>query len=109
MKQQQHIAFKIAAIVVLLAVLLPSAVQFTHLLEDHKHQVCTDNSSTHMHEIDLDCEFYKFQINPVFSFNTKTITFLKAFKKQSLIASQYHFISDYQKLGFALRGPPQLI
>lgn len=109
MKQQQHIAFKFIALVILLAVLLPSAVKFTHVLENHKHEVCTDHSSIHMHEIDVECEFYKFKINPVFSFNFELITFKKPQKKQHLITSQYHFISAYQKLGFALRGPPQLI
>lgn len=63
MKQQQHIAFKIAAIVLLLAVLMPSAVKFTHIFENHKHEVCTDYSTKHMHEINLECEFFKFKLN----------------------------------------------
>ena len=109
MKQQQQIAFKIAAIVLLLAVLMPSAVKFTHIFENHKHEVCTDYSTKHMHEINLECEFFKFKVNPVFSINFETVTFLKPYKKQTLITSQYQFVSDYQKLGFALRGPPKLV
>ncbi|MGB6268565.1 MAG: hypothetical protein WBF67_06085 [Olleya sp.] len=109
MKTQQNIFIKIASVVLLLAVLLPSAVKFAHVLEQHKHEVCTDNSSTHMHEMDLDCEFYKFKINPVFSFKIDYSALETPIQNYLKITSQYHFISTYQKLGIALRGPPQLV
>ncbi|RAJ12012.1 hypothetical protein [Olleya aquimaris] len=109
MNTQQNILIKILSVVVLLAVLFPSAVKFVHVLEQHEHEVCIDNSTTHMHEMDVDCEFYKFKINPVFTFKIKYADLETSIQNYLKITSQYHFISTYQKLGIALRGPPQLV
>jgi len=106
LKTRQHILFKIIALVLLLAVLLPSAVKFAHVLEDHKHEVCIDYSNTHLHEIDLDCEFYKFKINPnVYLLNNNfDLSNIPHFFKSKI--SSYNFLTYYQQKSEYLRGPP---
>lgn len=106
---KQHISIKILAIALVLAVAIPTIVKFAHIFEDHKHEVCTGEKETHIHEIDLDCEFYKFKLNHVFSVNFNNYVFLSIEDNFKISSSQYQFISDYQRLPFSLRGPPQLV
>ncbi|AUC76658.1 hypothetical protein [Olleya sp. Bg11-27] len=109
MKQQQHIAFKIAAIVLLLAVMLPSAVKFTHVFENHKHEVCTDYSTNHMHQIDLECEFFKFKLNTQY-YPTFEVSLINSTHNFSEInTTLYNFNYNHQQLSYSLRGPPFLV
>jgi len=106
---KEHIAFKITTICLALTLLVPTYVKFAHLFSDHKHDICLGEQSTHMHELNIDCDFYKFKLSTDYTFTCHNYTIFKP-KKQSLeIASQYEFISEYQRLQTALRGPPFLI
>ena len=107
---QEHSIFKLITIILIVSILIPSIVKIGHVFENHKHDVCTDNlSQTHLHTLDLDCEFYKFKINKPFVFNTATPRLVSVENNHKTHTSQYHFISHYQRLSFALRGPPQLV
>ena len=94
-----------------LAVLLPSVVKLTHAFTHHTHEVCEfDNeSTTHFHESDIDCDFYKFKLTE----NQFFIVFKyeKSLKTLQLTQKQEHYISfnNYQQLTRFLRGPPQLV
>ncbi len=106
---KEHIIFKIIALTLVLTILVPSAVKMAHAFENHKHEVCEVPQKLHFHEFELDCEFYKFKLNQQFSFTNSVTVFYDSFEISDKIISQYHFISDYQKLSFALRGPPSLV
>ncbi|AUC83645.1 hypothetical protein CW733_03880 [Lacinutrix sp. Bg11-31] len=93
----------------LFAVVLPSVVKFAHIFENHKHEVCTNPSDSHFHEVEVDCEFYKFKLNTVFAFEAIPSEVIIVENNHKITKSQYHFISDFQRLPFSLRGPPQLI
>jgi len=109
LKQQQHIAFKYIAIVLLLAVMLPSAVKFTHVFENHKHEVCLDNITTHMHKTDVECEFYKFKLNTQY-YTFFEISFLNIEDNFLKINNTlYNFKYNHQQLSYSLRGPPFLV
>lgn len=109
MKAQQNIFIKIASVVLLLAVLLPSAVKFAHVLEQHKHEVCTDNSSTHMHELDLDCEFYKFKLNTQYYSFLESNNIIIEDNYFKINNTFYNFQYNHQQLSYSLRGPPFLV
>ena len=107
---QKHIAFKLATILLVLAILTPSLVKVGHAFENHKHDVCTDNlSQTHLHALDLDCEFYKFKLN------TKYYTVLNNFRidveenYSKINNTFYYFFNNHQQFSFSLRGPPSLV
>lgn len=51
----------VAAIMLLLAIMLPTAVQFGHLIEGHDSIACSDKS-THFHKSEKTCEICDFQI-----------------------------------------------
>lgn len=104
-----HIVFKISAFTLALLLLVPTFVKFNHIFAHHKHDICSGETTTHLHESSTDCDFYKFKLA-----NTYTQTFFEfnfySDKEQTVdIISQYHFISKYQRLQTALRGPPTLI
>ena len=96
----------ILALLLVAAIFAPTAVKAAHALFDHQEQLCIDNSTTHVHEIEFDCDFQKFKLSPqhypVFIKVQKLIT---PFTKEKDF-NHYSFLSKYQKLPFALRGPP---
>ena len=95
----------------MLLCLLPSAVKLTHVFNHHEHEICEsdDESKTHFHESDLDCDFYKFKLNKnqffVLSKYRKKAEF--PFSKQTL--EYYISYNNHQQLSTFLRGPPQLV
>lgn len=103
--------FKALAILLVLAVLLPSAVKFSHAFNHHTHEVCeSDNDfQTHFHESDIDCDFYKFKLTKnqffVLSEYEKKAEF--PFSKQT--TEHYISFNNFQQLTRFLRGPPQLV
>jgi len=106
---KQHITFKIFSIVLLLTLLTPSAVKLAHVFQDHKHEVCLEQHKTHLHTLDLECEFYKFKINNSFTLPTLIIEIAAIKKEHKPILSQYSFVSNFKPLHFSLRAPPQLV
>lgn len=110
MKQSNaHIAYKAFIIVLIIALLVPSFVKFAHIFENHKHEVCENPQKSHYHEFDVDCEFYKFKLNPQTTTIFDDFVTLDIEENYKLITSLYHFINDYQRLSFSLRGPPCLV
>ncbi|MFS4492009.1 hypothetical protein [Maribacter sp. 2308TA10-17] len=96
----------ILAILLVSAIFAPNAVKTAHALFEHQELLCIDDSTTHVHEIEFDCDFQKFKLSPqqypVFVKVQKlTTNFTKEKDK-----NHYTFLSKYQKLPFALRGPP---
>ena len=88
---------------------VPSGVKLAHVFAHKHHKVCVGGDSTHIHQVDLDCEFHKFQLNNSFSFSTYTCTLFSEKEMPLEIVSQYNFISKFQRLQDSLRGPPALI
>ncbi|WP_033958177.1 hypothetical protein [Psychroserpens jangbogonensis] len=103
---KQHIAFRIATVFIVLCLVLPSVVKFSHTFSDHEHEVCLGENQSHFHEIDSDCDFYKFKINHQTTFSVLKFIPIQVNDNREVIASKYLFLSSFQKLHFSLRGPP---
>lgn len=106
---KQHIAFKILSIALLFAILIPSAVKLAHVFQDHKHEVCLEQHKTHLHTLDLECEFYKFKVNNTFTLPEFHVEFVLIENSYKVVTREYNFSSSYQQVHFSLRAPPQLI
>ena len=84
----------------------PSIIKVAHALIEHEHLQCEAVGELHIHGIELDCDFEDFNISP------QNHSFLVDVPKPLLIDIskrinfQYTFLSKYQELHFALRGPP---
>ena len=106
---KQHIAFRIATFVLMLAFLLPSAVKFAHIFEYHEHEICHNEFEAHLHTLDVDCDFYKFKLNTNyhFVFEYFELPFEETFFK--INSTSYNFLNNHLQLSFSLRGPPVLV
>jgi len=109
MEKTRNLGVKCLFALVALALLLPSVIKFSHILEDHEHTVCLAEHQTHFHEVDLDCEFFKFKLNNdfPFQFETPQLTSHPAFTP--LPQQYYTFIKGHQKSTAYLRGPPHAV
>lgn len=105
-QRQQHIIYSIATLILVVALALPTIVKLTHVFNHHNHDVCNDYSQTHVHNLDVDCSFYNFKITNHFTCTIENYELYIPVEINPIIASQYQFLSDYQRLHFSLRGPP---
>lgn len=103
-----HILFKGLTLIVVLTLLLPSAVKVMHVFENHKHEICHGESTTHIHTLDIDCEFYNFNLNTPFTLPENTVILPVFQEVEVLITTNYYFLSKYQQLHFLRRGPPAI-
>ncbi|GGW25860.1 hypothetical protein GCM10007383_08440 [Arenibacter certesii] len=88
---------------------LPGSIKAKHAMLEHHTFVCKEKGKLHVHEVELECEFHKYNIShfifPEFKGLDNPIWKTKAMK----IADYYQFLSKYQKLHFSLRGPPSVV
>ena len=98
------------ASILVIAVLLPTLVKVGHLFDHHEHKVCESSvtSETHFHELDVDCEFYKFKITDSFFFKPKHLESQVHNYKAKLEDSYYLYFLPHQHIISYLRGPPAL-
>lgn len=94
------------AMILCFVLLVPSAVKFLHIFENHQHETCLGEHTTHLHKIDKDCEFYKFKVNQPFTFSNTNYTEVKKDLKTQKIFFNYNFSNSHQPLYFSLRAPP---
>ena len=108
---KEHIIFRILTLVLVTTLLVPSIVKFSHVFthNQHKIEICKGERRTHLHELDIDCKFFKFQLNNNFTPEVFKVDIFSVTEKQTQITSHYNFLSKYQRLHFSLRGPPSLI
>ena len=110
MKQiKEHILIRLAIILLVASLFVPSVIKFTHVFNHHTHKVCLGEKTTHIHKVDLDCDFHKFNLNHNIAFTCSNISFFNSEELPLKMVSKYHFLSKYQRLHYTLRGPPSLV
>jgi len=106
---KQHIIFRIFTLLVLASLFTPSVLKFAHIFEHHNHVVCNGDTDTHIHQVDLECEFFKFKLNNYFLSPLIKDTWLQTpYFKQAYFLT-YKFLNTHKPLSFSLRGPPVLV
>ena len=103
---------KISHVIVLGLMLLffaPSVVKFSHLFEDHKHEACHHPKKLHYHEIDLDCEFYKFKLNQEFNFTIFNVDLVQNSFERNENSTYDKLIANQSTQYCSLRGPPVFV
>ena len=106
---KQHTAFRFLTIALLFAILLPSAVKLAHAFQNHHHEVCLGQQKAHLHNLDIECEFYKFKVNNTFTLSDFHLKFIAKQNAYKVITHEYDFSSVHQPLHFSLRAPPLLV
>lgn len=108
-KKQYHITFRIATLLLAFILILPSAVKLSHAItHDHDHEVCFEKNETHLHNVDFDCEFYKFKINQNLFFEFINYDFNSNFHLNTTEIAYYSYLKSHKNLTSFLRGPPIL-
>ncbi|KJD32766.1 hypothetical protein PW52_14890 [Tamlana sedimentorum] len=107
----KHIVFKILTLTITATLFLPTLIKVNHIFEHHEHEYscCTSDASAHVHNIDHNCEFQKFQLNHFFTLTTQTFATLKVLASNKIALKTYNFVVKQQHLSFSLRAPPAYI
>ncbi|AJR04014.1 hypothetical protein [Siansivirga zeaxanthinifaciens] len=108
-KIREHIVIKILTLVLGALLLLPTATKFAHIFAHHKHDICKGEKTTHLHEINNDCDFYKFKLNNHYYFSIAYYTLFHETAIYKIPVITYKFLNNYRPLSFSLRGPPTLV
>jgi hypothetical protein len=105
----QKTNFRVATFILMIALLLPSAVKFSHIFSHNQHEICNGENQTHLHKSDIDCNFYKFKLNTNFYslFEYFEMPFKVSYFK--IDRALYFFLNNHRPLSFSLRGPPALV
>ena len=106
---KRHIILNIFAIILSVSFAIPSLVKFAHIFESHQHEVCTNYSTTHLHEFDLDCEFYKFKIPIQIQTEINSFSVLEVIDISDEQYNHYNLLQTKEFNLFELRGPPRLM
>lgn len=108
---KEHIVFKILTLFLVATLLVPTIIKVTHIFthKHHKNDICKGEKRSHLHEISIDCEFYKFKINSHFYKNNTLVDFIVYPLYYKINALTYNFLNNHQQLSFLLRGPPLLV
>ena len=106
---KQHIISRITTIIIVACLLLPIGVKSAHVFSHHEHEVCIDENQPHFHEIDMDCEFYKFNLNSNLYVHVHTFEINFEIKTQTVNVKNYLYSKDHQHPSTYLRGPPCLM
>ena len=103
----RHISY-LASLFLVLSILTPSITKLAHAVYEHEYRDCDKNGNLHVHEAELNCDFFKFHFSP----QSPTLFFqelpLRVKSGTQNILSSYTFLSKFQKVHFVLRGPPTL-
>jgi len=90
--------------------LVPSVVKFSHALTNHEHEVCTDKyQAHHFHNIDVDCEFYKFKLSNGLYTELEGYSLTNSTLNYKPTLSYHKFLKSHQHSKTYLRGPPSLM
>ena len=88
------------------ALLFPSIVSLTHIFAHEEQEICTNYKDAHFHKKSLDCELCDLRLQKVLAFESVNYQFFIPYIPTIKSTDFYLFLSDHQKLPFALRGPP---
>jgi len=106
MIKNNNIATISLSILLNVVILFPLSIQFFHVLDDHKHIVCTDNS-THLHKSKMDCNICDFTYTPFIYEPLPKVDYKNYIKYKTSINTSYNYLYSYNfNPSKTLRGPP---
>lgn len=96
----------LVALILVVALQLPVAAKISHAFIDHIEIECNDYGSLHIHEVEFDCEFQKYNFSTEGMISDYPTGDLELAVVSEQIFRYYSFLYKSQKLHFSLRGPP---
>lgn len=109
-KLKQHLVFKVSAVALVLAFLLPIAINFVHNIEhEHSYELCDNPHETHLHKLENDCDFCKFKLNQNYHSIETNLELVRVVISTARSYTSYSYKYNYQHVSFSLRAPPVLV
>jgi len=105
----RNIIFSFIAALLVGLITLPSILKLEHSISEHPTFICKEKSKLHIHEVELDCDYHKFNITTFYSHLPQEFNTFSAALKSKKDINWYTFFSKYQNLNFSRRGPPVII
>ncbi|OEI81107.1 hypothetical protein AST99_05470 [Formosa algae] len=106
MDYKKQIGKNIASLLLLVALMLPTVVQFVHIFEDHEHYSCTEQKA-HIHKSVTKCEICSFHLASfkydIFEYPDLLITEVPVKPVANFIALHCH---AFGTTNTQLRAPP---
>ncbi len=106
---EKQILRAFTALVLLSALLLPNAVQLSHVFQGHEHVVCHDQVE-HVHAQPSDCQICHFHLSTYnYSLGNSTVVLLPPVLDK--VESQFSnpLCSSFKKTNTQLRAPPYFL
>lgn len=102
-------ALKIVSIALTVAIFIPTATKIAHVLENETHEICEGGQLKHYHELEIDCDFKKFNLNKAFQTEFfKLDTNHEDIQEQEISSTQQFFYGRSWDT-FLTRGPPVMV
>jgi hypothetical protein len=105
----RNIAFYFLAALLIGLITLPAILKLKHAIFEHHTFVCKEKGKLHIHEVELDCDYHKFNLTHYYTHLQQEFATFSTIVKSKKIINFYNFLSKYQKLHFSRRGPPATI
>lgn len=106
MDYKKQIGKNLASLLLLVALMLPTVVQFVHIFEDHEHFSCTEKH-THIHKSVTKCEICSFHLASfeydIFEYPDLLVSEIPVKTLVNFTALQFHAFSIANT---QLRAPP---
>ncbi|MEJ1222757.1 hypothetical protein [Sediminicola sp. 1XM1-17] len=97
------------ALLLLTALMLPNAIQLSHVFQGHEHQVCKEQVA-HVHEQATDCQICHFhQSTYHYSVTNNTELLLPTVLKKEACQFSSPLFSSFKHTNTQLRAPPYLL
>lgn len=107
---KQHLVYRVSALVLAFAFLLPLAVNFIHNIEhEHQYELCDNPNETHLHKLEKDCDYCKFKLNQNHHSIETNLELVRVVISTAPIYTSYSYQHNYQHVSFSLRAPPVLV
>jgi len=90
-------------------ILLPSVLKLKHAILEHQTFVCKEKGKLHLHEVELDCDYHKFNLTHYYSHSQPDFNTITCIPKSKKIINFYNSLNEYEVLLFSRRGPPFLV
>lgn len=100
---------QLMAILIVMAILLPFAIQLQHLATEHVHEVCFGASDHHLHSNEVKCDLDKFKINVHFFIPRNDFKEVNN-NQYTAYNNGYKSLISFRLVSYGnLRAPPSLV
>lgn len=100
---------KVFSYILILVLLFPIGITFSHVLDHHTHDICIAKREKHIHSQEINCSYLHYFSDVQYKdqdFNSFALLPNFIYSKQILVLESFYFLSDTSQ--YLVRGPPTI-